>query len=951
MATALANSTLAATNGRNPRLGNFDTSSTNNGEQARSSQQPSSTFGNPNVWNNNSIWGTGSLRSRFTASSSDYSRQKVDNIKEFPLQDDGFEGKTGSSSLLSTSESDGWSNRQSMSWNQARSTSSSTSGRPAPTLNNSPLRPRNGAPNTASQPFISQPRSTSPYFTPSKFATVNSATPSTTAPKSFLDVSSSVPCAAHDQDIPFSTFPNYSNPEHNIRLQSQPTTFSHNSSISGPQSFPAPSFDTKYMNPNGLPSNGHLPPFRDGPESMSLNSPTYSSQSQANTDLMSHRPNLSIQSTFSSQSQVQKNENPRSNSDSSNARFREGTDWQGALGRLSITDAEPYYVQSSAPIMTPSSNIGLSDAEVASQNNLVLMNSLTNFESVNYPQNLGNFIPDGLPEGTFSQQFGSFRNFQLANRDSISPRSDYRRDQNGIFYSNGGTPPVGVRTPSNGNFPGRMPNGQAALLDRKLNRLQLEQQPYFQPQHQQPAIQTRPPYASPQDYNNISGMRFLYPLPAGAFVPPAAARTSSRDHDVHSIRSALLEEFRSHGKATRKYELKDIYNHIVEFSGDQHGSRFIQQKLETANSDEKDQVFAEIQPNSLQLMTDVFGNYVIQKIFEHGNQSQKKILANQMKGHIVALSLQMYGCRVVQKALEHILVDQQAALVKELDEHVIKCVKDQNGNHVIQKAIERVPAEHIQFIINEFTTQVPRLAQHPYGCRVIQRMLEHCEDGARKSVLCELHSFASNLIADQYGNYVIQHVIEHGEEEDRVKIIALVTAQLLVYSKHKFASNVVEKSIQFGTNEHRARIFSMVTAVNERGESPSQILVRDQYGNYVIQKLLTQLKGEDRSKLIGQIQQPMLEMRKFSMGKQVAAIDKIINNLTPSLSSAQPSGATSPQAEFPPTSTPPLLTADTQSPQSSSLPSATNSYMSPSIENHLKGTRIIQPEVDTGEAP
>ncbi len=94
---------------------------------------------------------------------------------------------------------------------------------------------------------------------------------------------------------------------------------------------------------------------------------------------------------------------------------------------------------------------------------------------------------------------------------------------------------------------------------------------------------------------------------------------------------------------------QDIFNHIVEFSGDQHGSRFIQQKLETANSDEKDQVFREIHLNSLQLMTDVFGNYVIQKFFEHGNQAQKKILANQMKNHILTLSLQMYGCRVVQK--------------------------------------------------------------------------------------------------------------------------------------------------------------------------------------------------------------------------------------------------------------------------------------------------------------
>lgn len=49
-------------------------------------------------------------------------------------------------------------------------------------------------------------------------------------------------------------------------------------------------------------------------------------------------------------------------------------------------------------------------------------------------------------------------------------------------------------------------------------------------------------------------------------------------------------------------------------SADQYGSRFIQQKLETATTEEKNMVFNEIMPQALSLMTDVFGNYVIQKV-------------------------------------------------------------------------------------------------------------------------------------------------------------------------------------------------------------------------------------------------------------------------------------------------------------------------------------------------
>ncbi len=77
-------------------------------------------------------------------------------------------------------------------------------------------------------------------------------------------------------------------------------------------------------------------------------------------------------------------------------------------------------------------------------------------------------------------------------------------------------------------------------------------------------------------------------------------------------------------------QLRDIQNHIVEFSQDQHGSRFIQQKLERATVAEKQLVFSEIVSAAYSLMTDVFGNYVIQKFFEFGTPEQKATLAQKV---------------------------------------------------------------------------------------------------------------------------------------------------------------------------------------------------------------------------------------------------------------------------------------------------------------------------------
>lgn len=49
-------------------------------------------------------------------------------------------------------------------------------------------------------------------------------------------------------------------------------------------------------------------------------------------------------------------------------------------------------------------------------------------------------------------------------------------------------------------------------------------------------------------------------------------------------------------------------------SVDQHGSRFIQQKLEACTDEDKSDVFKEVLPHASRLMIDVFGNYVIQKV-------------------------------------------------------------------------------------------------------------------------------------------------------------------------------------------------------------------------------------------------------------------------------------------------------------------------------------------------
>jgi len=359
-----------------------------------------------------------------------------------------------------------------------------------------------------------------------------------------------------------------------------------------------------------------------------------------------------------------------------NAPFGNGRPTFGSIGhtpsssshsqRQSVSDGSGQY--SGSRFELPQSDNALNEKFARfnlsrEQNGVSQAQTAYNPQSASYSPHNPNFPPSYAQANSqepyaiqpFADQ-GYFKPPRFNDRGNHPPATnDARRGVNSPkFYSGAGTP-VSVQE-QNGVRPGsgpRMP--QASDFNRQIQQnLHLVQQHavqqayLFQAQQAQFPNQFAPlfDFNAPQFRPAYPYQLQMNPFPAAQVIPTRPAK--DQDSGV-GIRSALLEDFRSNGKTSKRYELKDIYNHVVEFSGDQHGSRFIQGKLETANSDEKEQIFREVQTNPLQLMTDVFGNYVIQKMFEHGNQVQKRLLGNCMKNHIVELSLQMYGCRVVQK--------------------------------------------------------------------------------------------------------------------------------------------------------------------------------------------------------------------------------------------------------------------------------------------------------------
>lgn len=372
---------------------------------------------------------------------------------------------------------------------------------------------------------------------------------------------------------------------------------------------------------------------------------------------------------------------------------------------------------------------------------------------------------------------------------------------------------------------------------------------------------------------------------------------------VNPVRDSLVEEFRNTYGKSRQWGLRDLLGHVVAFCQDQHGSRFIQQRLEVCSDVDKQLIFDEIIPSAQSLMTDVFGNYVLQKLFEYGTADQCEALALLLKGQSVQLAMQMYGCRVVQKALEYVNTPRLIELVAEFESPplLLRCVHDSNGNHVIQKCIEIVSkvakeaatpemsdylSSRIQFIIAAFNGKVKELSSHPYGCRVVQRILEHCSNNQKSVVLEELRQCCTELVQDCYGNYVIQFVMQHGWEADRAVLIREVQTNLLDFSQHKFASNVVEKCLQYANKKDRDEMiwtiinvtFDLKNPVDAKGHCVLESMVRDPYANYVVQKVIDVSDERQRAAIMRYVKENITQLRRYTYGKHIIVrLEKITN--------------------------------------------------------------------------
>jgi len=227
------------------------------------------------------------------------------------------------------------------------------------------------------------------------------------------------------------------------------------------------------------------------------------------------------------------------------------------------------------------------------------------------------------------------------------------------------------------------------------------------------------------------------------------------------------------------------------------------------------------------------------------------------------------GSRVLQEALEaqipgdYGLID---VVYVELLEHFVPLMTDLYGNYVCQKLLRKCRQTQIHAIVNHIQGDLVELCQDPHGTRAVQCLIQTLATKPDflidvQTVVKSLGTSTISLIHNMHGSHVIQSCLNNFSPEMNHFIHATIEESFLLVSNDRFGCCVLQGCLKTGNPE---QCQSIMTQICDSANTLS--LVKDAYGNYVVQYVLDQGDPQVSTLLFQQMEGHIaaLSMQKFS---------------------------------------------------------------------------------------
>ena len=308
------------------------------------------------------------------------------------------------------------------------------------------------------------------------------------------------------------------------------------------------------------------------------------------------------------------------------------------------------------------------------------------------------------------------------------------------------------------------------------------------------------------------------------------------------------------------------------------GSKFLENIIESNPSLASTLFF----PYSLAYFEEIsnnkYGNFYIKKIIKYLNKDLLLKLIEFINPLIIRLGTNQYGSKIIEQLIKSIKDDDNLVLsfIQKILPNITLLINDLNGTHIIYKLI-LLKSKSKALVEENIMKNIKSIYISREGSNLLKKFFDiinkECNNTKDyKKMIIFINVINNNLpliITDQFGNYLIRHIIHNLNNSINDILYQNIINNVVYYSNQKYSSNVVEHCLD--NKKFRDLIieeFSKQYIFN--------YIFLNEYGNYVIQKVLSIVDEDKRNIFFNYIIQSSKQLKTLPFGPKL--ISKLLIN-------------------------------------------------------------------------
>ncbi|KAI5949153.1 MPT5 [Candida theae] len=222
--------------------------------------------------------------------------------------------------------------------------------------------------------------------------------------------------------------------------------------------------------------------------------------------------------------------------------------------------------------------------------------------------------------------------------------------------------------------------------------------------------------------------------------------------------------------------------------------------------------------------------------------SINKVPLTQLRSEILKLAKDQYGCRFLQKKIDENLVSSYQVRASNFEvifdqvyPYMCELIVDPFGNYLVQKMIPYCSEENLDLSLEILQYNLCQISVNQHGTRALQKIIDSLNSPSQLNLLIKgLKPYIIDLIRDLNGNHVIQKILNKYDPPDCQFIYDSIIDDLYTVATHKHGCCVLQKCLNHVTPQQLDQFSKAILRFDN-----FKMLINDQFGNYVLQYLIS----------------------------------------------------------------------------------------------------------------